>query len=641
MINIFANNTHIKRLGIYFFYDKDGIVDNYNLYLLNDLKENIDKLLIVCNGKLNTEGRSKFETVADDILVRENVGFDVWAYKEGMEFYGWEKLSEYDEMILLNFTNFGPVYPFKEMFDEMDKRDPDFWGIVMRYGFPHDPYKKCKYGYIPDHVPSAFMVIRNNMLCSDEFKSYWDNICPINSYEESICYHEAIFTIDFSKKGYKYSLYIDTEDLKEYWDYPMMLYPLELVKNRRCPVFKRKSFYNIYEELFISSCGEATVEFYDYLKNNTDYDVNLIWENILRTTNMSDVKDRMQLNYVLPKEFSKLHERIDRKIALMLHIYFEDKIDYCYNYASSMPQDADIYITTDTEKKKNLILQKFLNLECRKLEVIIIENRGRDISALLIGCKDFIADYDYICFAHDKKSTHVKPYIIGEAFSYKCFENVLASKSFVENVICTFDKNPQLGLLVPPPPNHSVFYSTIGFEWGYNYEHTIKLAEKLKLNVDFNRDKPPIAPLGTMFWFRAKALKRLLEYNWKYEDFPVEPIRSEDGYVMHAIERIYPFVAQNEGYYTGWLMSDHFARMEITNLYYLLRDVQTTFNRHYGILDRQSMLYLIGHPLVATNGSEGKNYELSVKTLVKIILKKKLPFSVYDFLVRVKSRLRL
>lgn len=630
----------MKRFAIYFFYDKDGIVDDYNIYLLNDLKKNIDKLLVVCNGNLTTEGRSKFETVADDILVRENVGFDVWAYKEGMEYYGWDKISGYDEMILFNFTNFGPVYPFKEMFDEMDNRDADFWGIVMRYGFPHDPYKKCKYGYIPDHVPSSFMVIRNRMLCSSDFKNYWDNMRPINSYEESICYHEAIFTIDFYKKGFRYTLYIDTEDLKEYWDYPLMLYPLELVKNRRCPVFKRKSFYNIYEEFFISSCGQATAEFYDFLRNNTDYDVNLIWDNILRTTNMSDVKDRMQLNYILPKDFSKPNTSKHRKIALMLHIYFEDKIDYCYNYASSMPENADVYITTDTEEKKQLILQKFCELKCRKLEVITIKNRGRDVSALIIGCKDYVTGYDYICFAHDKKSTHLKPYIIGESFSYKCFENILASKNFVQNVIQTFEENPRLGMLVPPPPNHSVYYSTIGYEWGHNYENTNALAEKLKLTVDLNRHKPPIAPLGTMFWFRAKALKKLIDYEWKYKDFPAEPVKGFDGNLMHSVERIYPFVVQNEGYYTGWLMSDSFARMEITNLYYMLRDIHTTFFWHYGIHERQSMLYLIGHPLVAAAGSDSnKSYELSLKTLAKIILKKKLSPHVYNFLVKVKNRL--
>ena len=42
----------IKRCAIFLYYDKQGIVDDYVIYLLNDLNKNIDKLLIVCNGTI-------------------------------------------------------------------------------------------------------------------------------------------------------------------------------------------------------------------------------------------------------------------------------------------------------------------------------------------------------------------------------------------------------------------------------------------------------------------------------------------------------------------------------------------------------------------------------------------------------------
>ena len=249
----------------------------------------------------------------------------------------------------------------------MDRREADFWGIVMRYGFPHDPYKKCKYGYIPDHVPSAFMVIRRNMVASPAFRQYWETMREINSYEESICYHEAIFTIDFASQGFRYALYIDTEDLKEYCDYPLMLYPVELVKNRRCPLFKRRSFFNIYEEFFIVSCGEATAELYEYLRNETGYDVNLIWENLLRTCNMADIKDRMQLNHILPKNGVQSGTGGKSRVALFMHIYFADQIDWCLRYAANMPSYADVYVTTNSENTKQLIEEKFADLKCAKL----------------------------------------------------------------------------------------------------------------------------------------------------------------------------------------------------------------------------------------------------------------------------------
>ena len=62
------------------------------------------------------------------------------------------------------------------------------------------------------------------------------------------------------------------------------------------------------------------MEFYEYLRRETNYDVNLIWDNLLRTVNMWDLKERMQLNYILPSDIS-YQEHTNKRIALMLHIF--------------------------------------------------------------------------------------------------------------------------------------------------------------------------------------------------------------------------------------------------------------------------------------------------------------------------------
>ncbi|MFD1903715.1 rhamnan synthesis F family protein [Paenibacillus rhizoplanae] len=60
-------------------------------------------------------------------------------------------------------------------------------------------------------------------------------------------------------------------------------------------------------------------------KNKTDYDVNLIWDNILRTNNQTDIKNAMNLNYILSTSSSKKTKNqgsSKKKIALVMHIYF-------------------------------------------------------------------------------------------------------------------------------------------------------------------------------------------------------------------------------------------------------------------------------------------------------------------------------
>jgi len=83
--------------------------------------------------------------------------------------------------------------------------------------------------------------------------------------------------------------------------------------------------------------------------------------------------------------------------------------------------------------------------------------------------------------------------------------------------------------------------------------------------VPMKEGAPPATSFGGAFWFRPAALKKLFEYPWEYEDFPEEPL-SIDGTLLHAIERVYPFVAQDAGFYPAFALTDRYASLEITNM---------------------------------------------------------------------------
>ena len=218
--------------------------------------------------------------------------------------------------------------------------------------------------------------------------------------------------------------------------------------------------------------------------------------------------------------------------------------------------------------------------------------------------------YDLACFMHDKKVGQLDLGILGHVFSERCFENMLGSKTFVKQIINLFDSEPRMGMICPPPPNHSGYYITIGMEWGPNYEETVKLAEKLDLTVPIAEEKEPVAPLGTMFWFRPRALEPLLNANWKYEDFPQEPNKT-DGTILHAIERIYPFVIQQSGYYSAWVLSDAYMRTEWTNLSYMLRTINEKCFAAFGPC---SHFEIVSH---MTNGAMRPPFRIELKRKIK------------------------
>ena len=570
----------IKRLVIYFLYDKDGIVDRYVVHMLEAMKRNSSEIFVVCNGKLTAEGRETLKKITPErnILARNNTGFDVWAYKDALDHYGWEELEKFDEVVLMNYTVFGPLYPFEDMFEEMNKRDVDFWGITKHHKVEFDVFETCKYHYIPEHIQSSFLVIRQSLMKSNEYHYLWDNMPPINSYADSVGLYEAIFTKDFTDKGFKSSVYIDTSDIDGYTRYPLMMMADDMIINRRCPIMKVKSFSQRYFDILGDTIGNCTIDAFEYIRDNLDYDTDLMLEHVIRTGNMADIKKLLHLNYTLPKNYVVKKCSTDHsKIALMMHLYFPDLIEKSLKYACSMPEGSDIFITVPNEKMNKLVTEALEKLDnFRKKKVITIENRGRDVSSLLVGCAPYVYDYDLVCYMHDKKTSQIKPLAQGESFFFKCFENNLGSKEYVENIITTFEDNPRLGMLMPPPPNHGPWWNVLGYEWFSNYENTEKLAKKLGLNCPISSDCEPITPLGTMFWFRPVALKKLFDYGWKYEDFPKEP-NDYDGTLLHAVERIYGYVVQDSGHYCAWAMTDAFTRIELTNLYYMLRNANTGY----------------------------------------------------------------
>ena len=552
---ILQKNT-ANRLGIFVFYDKDGIADEYNFYFIEELKKQVSRLLVICNGDVEEEAGKRFSRIADEVMMRGNEGFDITAYHLGLKKYGYNRDGKFDEVIICNSTMFGPVYPFREMFEKMAVGDLDFWGITNFHEVPFDPFGTVKYGMLPKHVQSFFMVFRKSLTMSPEFQKYWEDMPQITSYEQAIGYHEAIFTKEFADKGFQWAVYADSEELEGYTYDPLRDFPRLMIEEKHCPVIKRRSFFHEYGEALSRSGGEGTREAMEYIEKHTDYDTSMIWKNILRLQNMADVKKRMHLNYVLPTGIRLNKEEKKLKTALVIHIYYEELAAMCAEYAANVPENVDIYVTVPDEKKLENAKNAFAGVKNHTIDYRIVGNIGRDVAPFLVGCKDLIDKYDLIAKVHDKKVYQVVPMSIGDSWGHMCFENMLKNATYIDNVIATFEENPFLGLLTPPVPVHGPYYPTTGKgEWGDNFKVAKELAGKLGLKVDMNPEKEPVAPLGSMFWVRTKALKGLFDYGWEYTDFPPEPIET-DATVLHAIERIYPFCVQNEGYYAGWLMAD-------------------------------------------------------------------------------------
>ncbi|MEX1307607.1 MAG: rhamnan synthesis F family protein, partial [Eubacteriales bacterium] len=521
--------------------------------------------LIVVAPKLD-ENAKAFLSPLTSRIVASKEAMRLSAYHTGFKLA--KDRDDYDEICFFDSSLLGPFYPPQDMFSIMQSCDCDFWSLHKVDAHPAEPSEQKKYGLrknakVPEHLVWSLMLIKRNVFTSLAFKKVFAHTKKPND--------EVLATQALKAAGFTFDVFLKTDDLTGYTNHVMMDAPLIAVRDKKTPFIDENLFSRDLGEALETSLGQTVRPAFDYIDQHTPYDVNLIWDRILRTANQHDIKNALGLSYVLPADHDlpKKANAEALSVALCMHLYYEDLFDYCLNYAEAMPSRTHVIITTNSSEKKTKIEKVFSVLSCASLDVRVIGNRGRDVSSLLIGCRDAVEKYDIICYMHDKKTTQWSPASVGDAFSYQCFENNLASSYFVGNVLQTFADHPRLGILSPTPPFHASIYQTLGREWILNFDNTVKLAQSHGITVPIEDDKPPLAPLGTMFWFRGKALAGLCKDDLTYDDFPPEP-NNLNGTVLHAYERLYPYAAQSAGYYPGHLLSQEYGVLQLNAHYHML-----------------------------------------------------------------------
>lgn len=262
----------MRRMCVLVVYDQEGIIDDYIFYLLDSLRaENID-VNVVVNGWLEQEYRGKLDEHAASVAVRENAGYDSWAYKYFLDKFGAEiRVANYDEIILMNDTFYGPLYPWKQLFDRMKREAVDFWGLSRSEAGYARGLKKN----IPEHLQSYFLAIRKNMLASESFWQFWRELKRPLTYSEAIRNFEFKFTRYFREHGFRYTSYLDVMGYRALGGVnPYIVSALEIIKDYGFPIVKGKA-------LAANNFIEGKKAF-DYIKSKLPYNEKLIWEHFKR-----------------------------------------------------------------------------------------------------------------------------------------------------------------------------------------------------------------------------------------------------------------------------------------------------------------------------------------------------------------------
>ena len=531
----------------------------YLLQLLYSLKEISEKLIICVSNNIEIPLLNDIITISD-LVFKYHSYIDINRWKDVLiNKLQREELVHFNQVLLINDSMYGPLFSVKKIFEMSDSLMVDFWGLTA-HGKIRNYFKDVDGETWPRFIQPYFLVIRQPMLSSSVFIEYFRSLPLFESYEDASKGFEFVFTEIFAQKGYRWDVLFDTVEKEDptgkFFESFILFDIYELVANRGFPFIPKYCFDIDFSEMQIYNAGNDLRKTIEYVNANTEYDVSLIFDNLIQRKNLHDIITHLQLFYTID-ESSSINS-FEGKAAVFSYLFYEDLFEYSISKIKNVPESIDIYIATDNRKKirtiRKLVNDIGIGTRCK---ILLHKGKGRDLSALLVTFHEHLMRYDVIGFIHDKKSSQMAYSTVGQSFNLNSWENMLNSRGFVNGVLQLFDQYPLLGFLSPPMLLHSTYFHTGIDAWTLCKDEVKALAERIGIHANIDFSKNPVA-LGSVFWCRTKALRPLFEYQFNFYDFPDEPM-PVDGTISHAIERIFPYVAQSEGYYSAYIMNDKAA----------------------------------------------------------------------------------
>ena len=262
-------------------------------------------------------------------------------------------------------------------------------------------------------------------------------------------------------------------------------------------------------------------------------------------------------------------------VAIQVHLYYDDLIEEIVNKTINIPILFDLYISTDSLYKKNKIIDYIKNnSKSKNVEILVVENKGRDVMPFLIQMKNKVKKYKYICHIHTKKSLLID---IGDNWRNYLYNNLLGNENIISEILSEFENNEKLGFSFPENYYKALllFGEKLSNKNKVLMKYLLNKLFKFKLNIGAKIE----FPIGNMFWARVNSIYQIFNEDFSNE-IPKE-LGQKDGTLMHAIERIWLYLVKLNGFYYQKTFKHFQTILKIVLVLFLLEFQITIFEYIY------------------------------------------------------------
>ncbi len=214
-----------KRAAVIAMYTADGKIEPRQIELVKGVAAVAGKVVAYFDSLLEPEEAKKILPYVTILEAKRHGEYDFGSYKRGYEIAereGWGKEAE--ELIVLNDSCIGPVYPLEETLAKMTKETCDFWGQTS-----------CS-SRGRKHVQSYFYVFKRQVLESGAVGEFLRQVTKLPSRQDVIDRYELGFTEFLVEKGFKWKTLVPYGKIP----YNPCTRPLAMMKKYHAPLIKVK-----------------------------------------------------------------------------------------------------------------------------------------------------------------------------------------------------------------------------------------------------------------------------------------------------------------------------------------------------------------------------------------------------------------
>lgn len=527
------------RVAILSLTTRDAVVDDYVFSLLKELNRCAASTVVICPHTVETASLKKLGDYAKELYVFDpSVGM---GQEDRNAVYG--ILATCSEALFVEDSVFGPFFPLEDTLRQTEAWPVDFWGLVADFDHLDAEGNLC-----PRQLQPWFVALRASVLQDERFHTY----CQQGPFPSLKALLPRLTQWGYTWRETADVSYAAGRSADENCD-PSLYLSYDLIKKKKIPFLPIGALTN---RDYLPGGSEVPRLTYDYIQAHCPKRIPEIWQNLLRHHSIVDLLEALQLEWTIPKQGVPVPQAAGTALVIA-HLFYPELLEDAMEHLLDLPETVDVCIVSSSDTVLQAAETIVRKNQRKNFSFRLKNNRGRDFSALLVACKDLLLRYRYLCFIHDKKSHAHIPVPAGRTWFHQLWSCMLQDCHHVQSILHLFEENEQLGLLVPPEPLHSYFKIYAGQYWHANYAITKGLLSDLDVHVPVSEDKPPFT-ISTAFWCKTEALRPLFERDFTYDFFPDEPMAA-DGTICHALERCFGYVAQSQGFYTAFVMSERFA----------------------------------------------------------------------------------